>query len=108
MTGIYASSFTLLQHNYTAAMPPTGVSATQDGTTITVNWTPPDPTPSGYMVYYSSSELEGSMSISCGSANQAFIAGWQADHVYTVSMVALSEHLPSASGMVPAVQQGKT
>ena len=99
-----ASYFTAL---LAAAMPPTGVSATQDETTITVNWTPPDPTPSaGYLIYYSSHELEGATSISSGSANQTFIAGWQADRVYTVSMVALSEHLPSASTLLPAVQLG--
>ena len=88
-------------------MPPTGVTATQDGTTITVNWTPPDPTPSGYVIYYSTTGDEGSVSVNSGSASQAGITGWHSmDHVYTVSMVALSEHLPSAPSVVPAVRQG--
>lgn len=91
---------------HAAALPPVGVNATQNGTTITVNWTPPDPTPSGYFIIYSSLENEGSVLISRGIATQAVIAGWQAYHEYTVSMVALSKHLPSVPILAPAVKQG--
>ena len=47
------------------------------------------------------------MSVSSGSVSQAVITGRQADRAYTVSVVALSAHLPSAlTAAVPAVRPG--
>ena len=91
-----------------ATMPPTSIIATQDDTNITVNWTPPDPTPSGYMIHYSTTGDEGSVSVSSGSASRAVITGRQADRVYTVTIVALSTHLPSVPTTVPAIREGMT
>ena len=90
-----------------AAMQLTGVNATQNGTTIRVNWTPPDPAPSGYLIYYSATGDGGIVSVSSGSDNQVVITGRQAGRVYTISMVALSEHLPSVqTALVLAIQEG--
>ena len=89
-------------NSHAAAVAPSGVSVAQDGTTITVKWTPPSSAPSnGYMVYYTDSYSpshrtvprdEGSVSVSSGSASQVVIP--VTDIVYTVSVVAVSD-LPS-------------
>ena len=93
--------------HHAGGVAPSGVSAAQDGTTITVTWIPPSPAPSaGYMVYYSTTGDEGSVSVSSGSDSQAVITGRQADRVYTVSIVALSAHLPSTLTTVPAIRPG--
>ena len=94
----------VVTNSHAAAAAPSGVSAAQDGTTITVKWTPPSPAPSnGYIVYYTDSYSpshrteprdEGSMPVSSGSASQAVIIP-DTDIVYTVSVVAVSD-LPSA------------
>lgn len=84
-------------------MQPTGVSAKQDGTTITVSWTLPDPTPSEYIIYYSATGDKGSVTIDSGS-DQAVITEQQADRVYIVSMVALSKHLPIVFRQLPLHQ----
>ena len=95
---------------YTDAMPPTSVSASQDGTTVTVNWTPPDPNPSGYLIHYSTTGDEGSVSVSSGSAIQAVITGRQAHHVYTIRIVSFSTHLLQSvqTTAVVAIRSGMT
>ena len=93
--------------DYAGGVAPSSVSAAQDGTTITVTWAPPTPAPSvGYMVYYSTTGDERSVSVSNGSDSQAVITCQQADHVYTVSVVAVYVHLPSTLTTVPAVRPG--
>ena len=87
-------------NSHTEAAAPSGVNFTHDGTTITVNWTPPSPAPSnGYMVYYTdyyifrhSARDAGSVSVSSGSDSQVVIP--VTDIVYNVSVVAVSD-LPS-------------
>ena len=93
--------------DYAGGVVPSGVSTAQDGTTITVTWTPPSSAPSaGYMVYYITTGDEGSVSVSSGSDSQAVITDRQADRVYTVSVVAVSD-LPSVqTAAVPAVRPG--
>ena len=92
---------------YTEGVAPSGISAAQDGTTITVTWTPPSPAPSaGYMVYYSTIGDEGSVSVSSGSDSQVVITGLHADRAYTVSVVAVFD-LPSVqTAAAPAVRPG--
>ena len=104
---IYMYGLKVVMLYHAGGVVPSGVSAAQDGTTITVTWTPPSPAPSaGYMVYYSTTGDEGSVSVSSGSDSQAVITGRQADRVYTVSVVAVSD-LPSAqTPAVPAVRPG--
>ena len=94
--------------SHTEVTAPRNTNATQNRTTITVTWTPPSPAPlNGYLVYYSATGDEGSVSVSSGSVSQTVITGRQADRVYTVSVVALSAHLPSAlTAAVPAVRPG--
>ena len=95
-------------NSHAEAAAPSDVSFTLDGPTITVTWTPPSPAPSnGYIVYYSATEDVGNVSVSSGSVSQAVIPGRQADRAYTVSVVALSAHLPSAqTAAVPATRPG--
>ena len=96
----------MVMSRHAGGVAPSGVSAAQDGTTITVTWIPPSPAPSaGYMVYYSTTGDEGSVSVNSGSDTQAVIKGRQADRVYTVSVVAVSD-LPSALSIVPALRPG--
>ena len=94
-------------NSHAEATAPSDVGAAQNGTTITVTWTPPSPAPSaGYMVYYNTTGDEGSVSVSSGSDGQAVITGRQADRVYTVIVVALSD-LPSVqTTAVPAIRPG--
>ena len=97
----------MVTSRHAGGVAPSGVSAAQDGTTITVTWIPPSPIPSaGYVVFYSTTGDEGSVSVSSGSDSQAVITGRQADYEYTVSVVALSAHLPSALTAVAAVRSG--
>ena len=93
--------------DYAGGVAPSGISAVQDGTNITVTWTPPSSAPSaGYMVYYSTTGDEGSVSVSSGSDSQVVITGLQADRVYTVSVVAVSD-LPSVqTAAAPAIRPG--
>ena len=97
----------MVMSHYAGGVAPSGVSAAQDGTTVTVTWIPPSPAPSaGYMVYYSTTGDEGSVSVSSGSDSQAVITGRQADRAYTVSVVAVF-YLPSVqTAAVPAVRPG--
>ena len=98
----------VVTNSHAEAAAPSDVSFTHDGPTITVTWTPPSHTPSaGYTVYYSTTGDEGNVSVSSGSDSQTVITGRQADRVYTVSVVALSAHLPSAlTAAVPAIRPG--
>ena len=98
-------------NSHAAAVAPSGVFFTHDGTTITVTWTPPSPAPSnGYMVYYtdpysdmySAPRDEGSVSVSSGSDSQVVIPVTVI--VYTVSVVAISD-LPSVeTAAIPGTQ----
>ena len=83
-----------------AASEPRGVTAIQETpTTIRVLWTAPTSVapPTGYQVYYSTeSEDQFSHMVMIGaSVREHELTGLQSDLVYRISIVALSEHLPS-------------
>ena len=102
---IYIVYILMVMSHYAGGVAPSGVSAAQDGTTITVTWIPPSPAPSaGYMVYYCTTGDEGSVSVSSGS-DRAVITGRQVGRVYIVGVVAVSD-LPSALSTIPAVRPG--
>ena len=83
-----------------AASEPLGVTAIQETpTTIRVSWTAPTSgaPPSGYRVYYSTeSEDQFSHEVMIGASGREYLlTGLQSDLVYRISIMALSEHLPS-------------
>ena len=84
-----------------AASEPLGVTAIQETpTTIRVSWTAPTSgaPPTGYPVYYSTeSEDQFSHEVMIGASGRGYLlAGLQSDLVYRISIMALSEHLPSS------------
>ena len=83
-----------------AASEPLGVTAIQETpTTIRVSWTAPTSgaPPTGYRVYYSTeSEDQFSHEVMIGASGRGYeLTGLQSDLVYRISIMALSEHLPS-------------
>ena len=67
-------------------------------TTFNVSWSPPTPLEdvTGYMIYYSGSDGRvGNVSISNGWTDSYLLTGLQTGVKYSVSIVALSQHLPS-------------
>ena len=81
-----------------AASEPLGVTAIQETpATIRVSWTAPTSgaPPTGYRVYYSTeSEDQFSHEVTI-SEREYELTGLQSDLVYRISIMALSEHLPS-------------
>ena len=77
------------------------MTAVQAGpTSITVSWSPSSDA-TGYRIDYDSSEgAGGSMSVSGGSTDNETLTGLQNGDIYTISIAATSELLPSES--VPA------
>ena len=83
-----------------AVSEPLGVTAIQETpTTIRVSWTAPTSgaPPTGYRVHYSTeSEDQFSHDVVIGTSEREYeLTGLQSDLVYRVSIMALSEHLPS-------------
>ena len=83
-----------------ATSEPCGITAIQETpTTIRVSWTAPTSgaPPTGYWVYYSTeSEDQFSRVVMNGaSVREYLLTGLQSDLVYRISIMALSEHLPS-------------
>ena len=83
-----------------AASEPHGVTAIQETpTTIRVLWAAPTSgaPPTGYRVYYSTeSEDQFSHEVMIGASGRGYLlTGLQSDLVYRISIMALSEHLPS-------------
>ena len=73
--------------------------AVQEGpTSIRVSWSPPtslgDTT--GYRIYYSGGS-SGSVDVSDGSTDNYLLTGLHNGGIYTISIVATSQHLPSES-----------
>ena len=65
-----------------------------------MSWSPPTPLEdvTGYVIYYSGCTCGGSggnVSVSNGRANNYLLSGVQMGVIYSVSIVALSPHLPS-------------
>ena len=76
--------------------PPTNVAAMQIGlTSFTVSWTSPNPTPIGYVVFFEGGDDEGSMMVDDGSETVVTVDGRVNNRQYSITMVALSLHLPS-------------
>jgi len=68
--------------------------AVQEGpTSIRVSWTPPTPlgNTTGYKIYYSG-EINGSIDVSGGGANNNLLASLQNGASYTISIVGISRH----------------
>ena len=71
--------------------------AVQEGPTgIRVSWTPPTPLGdiTGYRIYYSGGS-SGSVNISGGSTDNYLLNGLENEASYNISIVGISEHLPS-------------
>ena len=84
------------------ASAPTNLMAVQEGpTSIRVSWSPPTPlgNTTGYRIYYSGGS-SGSEDVSDGSTDNYLLTGLQNGEIYTISIVAISQHLPSES--IPA------
>ena len=70
--------------------------ATQVGlTSFTVSWTPPNPAPEGYVIFFQGGDDEGSVMVDDGSAIMFTVDDRINDRQYSITMVALSPHLPS-------------
>ena len=85
--------------HYTAADHPTGLTAEQlpqEPGSFRVAWTPPASSANltGYRIYYSGADDSGSMVVGA-SATNITIDNRIAGVAYTITMVALSPHLPS-------------
>ena len=75
---------------------PTNTSVVQAGlTNFTVSWTPPTPTPEGYVIFFQGGDDEDSVTVEDGSTTTVNIDGRVNGRQYSVTMVALSQHLPS-------------
>ena len=98
--GMLANYADIIVHSIppSAASEPLGVTAIQETpTTIRVSWAAPTSgaPPTGYRVYYST-ESEDQFSHMIGaSVREYLLTGLQSDLVYRISIMALSEHLPS-------------
>ena len=71
--------------------------AVQEGpTSIQVSWSPPTPLgdTTGYRIYYSGGS-SGSVNVSDGSTDNYLLTGLQNGESYDISIVAISQHLPS-------------
>ena len=89
-----------------AANPPTDLTAEQKNrTTVRVSWTPPTSSESvtGYQIYYMATESQGTrgeyvyvtITVTTPEADYKILHDLQAGLTYSITMVALSEHLPS-------------
>ena len=68
----------------------------QEPGSFRVSWTPPDPSANltGYRIYYSGADDSGSVDVDA-SATEVTIDNHTAGMTYTITMMALSPHLPS-------------
>ena len=82
----------------TAAGSPTSLNATQVNlTSFSVSWTPPT-TVTGYQVYWSGDRGYDSGNMSVGADDRAVtITGRTTGLTYNITLLALSDHLPSAA-----------
>ena len=72
--------------------------AVQEGlTSIRVSWSPPTPLgdTTGYRIYYSDGDSSDSVDISGGSTDNYLLTDLVMDTTYTVSIMALSNHIRS-------------
>ena len=91
----------------TAADSPANFNAYQLGpSSFIIFWTPPA-TVTGYHVYWSGGSDSGNMSVGAGSSNVR-ISGLFPNLTYNITMVALSDHLPSPAVVVMVYTLGET
>ena len=88
------------------ASPPTNLMVVQEtGTSFRLTWTPPSPLgdTTGYTVLYSATGVSsgGSVEISGGSSHSLALTGLTSGENYTVSLIARSQHIPSAAVTAP-------
>ena len=94
----------------TGANSPTNLTAEQvNSTIIRVSWTPPDSgsTVTGYRIYYQTVGNQGSVDVGA-STTEYTITSLVVNDTYIITLVALSEHLPSAIVGPEIVIPGKT
>ena len=86
---------------FSIVLPPTGLSAVHTtSTTITVYWTPPTATPTGYEITYftGAEDTTGTaVSVSSGSANSIEIPNLSTTVTYHVSIVSVNGAIHSTS-----------
>ena len=95
---------------HTGANSPTNFTAEQvNSTAIRVSWTPPTSgsTVTGYRIYYQTVGNQGSVDVGA-STTEYTITSLVVNDTYTITLVALSEHLPSALVGPEIVIPGKT
>ena len=83
---------------FTGPNSPTNLTAEQvNSTAIRVSWTPPTSgsTVTGYRIYYQTVENQGSVDVGA-STTEYTITSLVVNDTYIITLVALSEHLPSA------------
>ena len=86
--------FTLV---YIVATAPTDLMVRQiSPTSIRVTWTPPTPLgdTTGYIIYYTSKDITDSVDVSGGFTDEYTLMNLEREADYTISIVAVSEHLP--------------
>ena len=92
-----------MEFHHTAASPPSGVTAVQDGpTSIMVSWTPPSPLgdTSGYRIYYTrAGGSSDSVDIDGGNTNSRTLMGLTNGETYTISIAGRSS---SSSTVLPS------
>ena len=94
-----------MEFHHTAASPPSGVTAVQDGpTSIRVSWTPPSPLgdTSGYRIYYTrAGGSSDSEDVDGGNTNSRTltVTGLTNGETYTISIAGTSS---SSSTVVPS------
>ena len=99
--------------HHTAASPPSGVTAVQDGpTSIRVSWTPPSPLgdTSGYRIYYTrAGGSSDSVDVGGGNTNTHTLMGFTNGETYTISVVGTSSStvLPSPPVSAGQIALGK-
>ena len=92
-----------MQHLYISAGadPPTNVMAEcASATSILVSWSPPDPLgdTTGYRIDYARTGGSSvSVDVNGGGTSERELTGLQNGAIYTISIVATSQHLPSQS-----------
>ena len=91
-----------MKFHHTAASPPSGVTAVQDGpTSIRVSWTPPSPLgdTSGYRIYYTrAGGSSDSVDVDGGNTNRRTLMGLTNGETYAISVAGRS----SSSSILPS------
>ena len=104
-----------MEFHHTAASPPSGVTAVQDGpTSIRVSWTAPSPLgdTSGYRIYYTGAGgSSDSVDVDGGNTNSHTLMGLTNGETYTISIAGRSSSstvLPSPPVSAGDVSLGKS